>query len=145
MHRLGNLYPRIYDINNLKLADKKARKGKTNQYGIRLFDENRGDNIVNLHYILKNKEYNTSQYTVFKLFDGKEREIYRLPYYPDRICHHAVMNILESVFVSTFTKDTYSCIKKRGIHGALKSVTKALKDKEGTKYCLKLDINFILI
>jgi RNA-directed DNA polymerase len=39
-----------------------------------------------------------------------------------------------------FTADTYSCIKGRGIHGALRAVKRALKDGTGTKYCLKLDI-----
>jgi RNA-directed DNA polymerase len=50
------------------------------------------------------------------------------------------MNVLEPVFVSVFTVDTYSCIKERGIHGAANAVKKALRDQEGTKYCLKLDI-----
>ena len=51
------------------------------------------------------------------------------------------MNILEPIWVSTFTKDTYSCIKERGIHACAKSVKAALKrDREGTKYCLKIDV-----
>ncbi len=140
MKRYGNLYSKIYEISNLQLADKKARKGKKDQIGIQKYDRNDEDNLINLYHILKNKEYKTSEYTVFKLFDGKEREIYRLPYYPDRITHHALMNILEPIFVSCFTKDTYSCIKKRGIHAAANAVKMALNDLQGTKYCLKLDI-----
>jgi retron-type reverse transcriptase len=50
------------------------------------------------------------------------------------------MNILEPIFVSTFTADTYSCIKNRGIHTALRNLKKALKDKNATTYCLKMDI-----
>jgi RNA-directed DNA polymerase len=50
------------------------------------------------------------------------------------------MNVLEPVFVSVFTADTYSCIKKRGIHAAAKAVRSALQDEAGTQYCLKLDI-----
>jgi len=50
------------------------------------------------------------------------------------------MNIMESVFVSTFTADTYSCIKGRGIHAASSAVRKALRDESGTRYCLKLDV-----
>jgi len=50
------------------------------------------------------------------------------------------MNIMEKIFLSVFTADTYSCIKGRGIHAAAYAVQEALKDKEGTKYCLKLDI-----
>jgi len=50
------------------------------------------------------------------------------------------MNILEPLFVSVFTADTYSCIKKRGIHAAANAVKLALRDIPGTQYCLKLDI-----
>jgi retron-type reverse transcriptase len=50
------------------------------------------------------------------------------------------MNILEPVFVLIFTADTYSCIKKRGIHAAAAALKSALKDQAHTQYCLKLDI-----
>ncbi len=50
------------------------------------------------------------------------------------------MNVLEPIFVSNFTADTYSCIKGKGIHAAAKAVKKSLKDIPGTTYCLKLDI-----
>jgi retron-type reverse transcriptase len=50
------------------------------------------------------------------------------------------MNILEPIFVSTFTSNTYSCIKGRGIHAAANAVKNALNDTEGTQYCLKLDV-----
>ena len=50
------------------------------------------------------------------------------------------MNILEPIFVSVFTADTYSCIKKRGIHAAAAAVKNALNDTPNTQYCLKLDI-----
>lgn len=141
MKRIGNLYSKIYNINNLKLADKKARKGKYNQSGVKSHILHEEDNIINLYHILKNKEYNTSEYYIFKLYDTKERIIYRLPYYPDRIVHHAILNVLEPIFVSSFTNNTYSCIKKRGIHKALIDLKEALYDEQNTQYCLKLDIN----
>lgn len=140
MKRINNLYEKIYDIKNLHLADKHARKGKSDQYGIKAHDRNRDENILSLHEMLKNKTYKTSPYTTFTIFEPKQREIFRLPYFPDRITHHAVMNILEPIFVSTFTSDTYSCIKGRGTHAAARSVKKSLRDVRGTKYCLKLDI-----
>jgi len=50
------------------------------------------------------------------------------------------MNIMEPIWVSSFIKGTYSCIKNRGTHKALKDVKFALKDEANTKYCLKLDV-----
>ncbi len=140
MKRKTNLYGKIICLENLKLADSIARKGKSKQYGVIEHDKNRDENILKLHEQLKNMTYKTSTYTTFKIFEPKERVIYRLPYFPDRITHHAVMNILQPIFVSIFTSDTYSCIKGRGIHAASYAVREALKDINGTQFCLKLDI-----
>jgi RNA-directed DNA polymerase len=140
MKRIGNIYQQICSLENLQLADINARKGKSRLAAIKFHDLNRDENIIALHEKLMNKIYKTSAYTTFKIYEPKERLIFRLPYYPDRIVHHAVLNILEPVFTAMFTADTYSCIKGKGIHGAYKGVRKALKDKAGTQYCLKLDI-----
>ena len=140
MKRIGNLYEKIYNIDNIIFADTIARKGKMNQPGVISHDKFRKENILKLHEMLKNKSYKTSEYTTFTIYEPKERIIFRLPYFPDRITHHAIMNVLEPIFVSTFTADTYSCIKKRGIHAAAYAVRRALKDVEGTQYCMKLDV-----
>lgn len=140
MKRKGNLFERIYSIENLQLADQIARKGKMKQPGVVEHDKNREENLKTLHDLLINKKYRTSEYTTFTIFEPKERLIFRLPYFPDRITHHAIMNILEPIFISTFTADTYSCIKKRGIYAAANAVKIALQDKPGTQYCLKMDI-----
>ena len=139
MKRIGNLYDKICSLDNLILAEKKARKGKSKQSDVILFDKNKENNLLELHQILLNKQFKNSKYHVFTIYEKKERVIHKLPYYPDRIVHHAVMNILESTLVNCFTTDTYSCIKKRGIHLCLKKLTKSLKNTD-TNYCLKLDI-----
>lgn len=140
MKRINGLFERLVSPENLVLADQKARKGKGKQYGINVFDKNPEANLTNLHQMLISKTYQTSQYTTFKIYEPKERLVFRLPYFPDRITHHAVMNILEPIFVSLFTADTYSCIKGRGIHKAANNLKVALQDQDNTKYCLKLDI-----
>lgn len=140
MKRKGNLYEKVYSLENLILAEKNARKGKSKQKGVRKFDLNKEDNLINLHHILLNKEYKTSEYKIWKIFDGKEREIFELPYYPDRICHHGIMNIIGDILTKSFIKNTYSCVKRRGIHKCLRDLNKSLKNKEETIYCLKIDI-----
>lgn len=140
MKRIGRIYDQIISVENLTLADKIAQKGKRKQYGVIRHNRNKEQNIINLHESLKNKTYQTSQYSIFNIYEPKEREIFRLPYYPDRIVHHAIMNVLEPMFIRAFTADTYSCIKGRGIHSAVKKVKSALTCVEDTSYCLKLDI-----
>ncbi|MEJ7610640.1 MAG: reverse transcriptase/maturase family protein [Ferruginibacter sp.] len=140
MKRVNNLYQNICSPENLLLADKNARRNKGAQYGIRMHDQNRENNLQQLREMLLNKTYRTSAYTTFKIYEPKEREVFRLPYFPDRIAHHAIMNVLGPVFTAVFTADSYSCIKGKGIHGAAEAVKMALKDTGGTQYCLKLDI-----
>lgn len=140
MKRYNNLFDKIVSLDNLYEADKKARRQKSHRPEVMLFDKNKDKLLLDLQRKLINGEYETSEYYVFKIYEPKEREIFKLPYYPDRIVHHAIMNIMEPIWVSAFVKGTYSCIRKRGIHKALKDVKFALKDEINTQYCLKLDI-----
>ena len=141
MKRIGNIYDKIISLENLQFADEKARKGKLKTYGVKVHDRNREANLLALHEALKAGTYRTSEYSTFKIYEPKERIIFRLPYFPDRIVHHAIMNVLEPIWLSVFTADTYSCIKKRGIHAAAKKLRHVIdKDKQGCTYCLKIDI-----
>lgn len=139
--RINNIYHRICDISNIEAADLKARKCKCKTYGVIRHDKHRDEENKLLSEMFKNMQYKTSPYTTYKIYEPKERLIFRLPYFPDRIAHHAIMNVMEPIWTKIFTRDTYSCIKNRGIHALLKKLSKDLvKDPKGTKYCLKLDI-----
>jgi RNA-directed DNA polymerase len=140
MRRHGNLHEKICHIQNIIRADNNARKGKRTSYGVKEHDKRRGCNLISLQNMLMDGSFRTSQYSTFMIYEPKEREIFRLPYFPDRITHHAIMNIMEEIWVKTFTSDTYGCVKGRGIHGALRKLKKDLKNIEETKYCLKMDI-----
>ena len=140
MKRINNLYEQVYSIENLELADKYARRGKHN-YGIKKHDLHREEDNKKLRELFIKGNYKTSKYTVFKIYEPKERTIYRLPYYPDRIAHWCIMLIMERMWTNIFIKHTYSCIKGRGIHKLVKDLKKDLQNNaEDTKYCLKLDI-----
>lgn len=139
MKRLGNLFDDICSIDNLLLADSKARKGKVKQSGVIDFDRNFEQNIADLYRELITKSYRVSPYTNRVIRERKERKISILPY-RDRIVQHAILNVLEPIFVSVFTKDTYSCIKGRGVHLASSKLRKSLMDTGNATYCLKMDI-----
>lgn len=90
-----------------------TRLGKTKRYGVKKFDRNPYENLVRLQKALIEDTYRTSEYCVYTIIadrGNKEREIYRLPYYPDRIVHHAIMNVIEPYLVSRFTADTFNCL-----------------------------------
>lgn len=138
--RYNNLFEQICTLDNLQIADKKAQKGKHN-CGITKHRKHEEQDLLELLENLKNQAYKTSEYSTFKIYEPKERVIYRLPFYPDRILHHAIMNVMEDIWVKVFIENTYSCIKGRGIHKLVKDLTKVLKENPNkTTYCLKLDI-----
>ncbi len=139
MKRIGNIYDQLCSIDNLILADSIARKGKSKQTGVIEFDKNYDQNIADIYRELITGTYRTSPYKHRTIYERKAREISILPY-RDRVVQHAIMNILEPMFVSVFTRDTYSCIKGRGVHLASKVLQKYMTDVECTMYCLKVDI-----
>lgn len=141
MKRYGNLYEKICSMDNLKLAHKHARKGKGWYEEVKEVNANEEYYLKQLQEMLINHTYKTSEYETFVKKDGqKERLIYKLPYFPDRICQWAILQVIEPYLMRNFIPNTYSAIPKRGIHKAYKDVRKAIDtDVEGTQYCLKLD------
>lgn len=140
MKRYGNLYAQICDINNLRLAAQNAASGKRRRSEVTAFFARLEENLEQLHRELTEKRYKASPYDVFVKFEGKRREIYKLPF-RDRVVHWAIMQVLEPIWTPQFTADTHACIKGRGMHSLLRKLREDLRnDPEGTAYCLKLDI-----
>ena len=141
MKRYGNLYEKICDLDNLKLAHKNAQKGKGWYKEVKEINTNPEYYLKKLQDMLLNKTYKTSEYETFIKHDtGKDRKIYKLPYYPDRIAQWAILQVIEPILVKNFITDTYSAIPGRGIHKALHRIEKAIQtDVKGTQYCLKID------
>ena len=141
MKRYNTLYSKIYDMENIKLAHKNAKKGKAHYSEVKMVSADPDKYFTEIHLMLKNKTFKNSEYKMFiKIDKGKKREIFKLPYFPDRIIHHCIMNVLEPIWMKTLIADTYSSLKNRGIHKGVKRIKKALNDKENTQYCLKMDV-----
>lgn len=143
MKKIGNLYEKIYDIENLRLAHKQARRGKSFYTEVKLIDENEDEYLYRLQDMLIHKTYHTSKYEVFEKKEGKKiRKIYKLPYFPDRICQWAIIQVIEPYLMRTLTDDTYSALPGRGVERARRKMVRALKtDPENTVWCLKIDIS----
>lgn len=141
MKRIGNIFEDLCSLKNLNLAYLNARKGKLYTYGVLEFEKNKEDNLLKLQKDLLLMRFKTSRYQNFTINEyGKERLISRLPFYPDRIVHHLLMLKLEKIWCTIFIRDTYACIKGRGIHDGLARLKANLKDIKGTSYCLKIDV-----
>lgn len=138
MKRHGNLYRKIISEENLKLAYQKSRKGKAWQRNVKEIDQQQEYYLSELLHILQNKEYKTSQYKTKMIYEPKFRTIYILPYYPDRILQHAIMNVLEPIWDKLFIYDSYACRQGKGQH---KGSLRCMQFVKRNKYCLKCDIS----
>ena len=141
MKREGNLFELMCSKENIRLAIASAMKGKSHYSEVTHVAENMDKCIDELHVLLLNKEFCNSEYEIFQKQSGdKLREIYKLPFYPDRIVHHCIVQVLQPMWTKLLIRDTYSTIPGRGIHDGVRRINKALKDVNGTRYCLKLDV-----
>lgn len=142
MKRVGNLWDRITDLENIKEAHRCARKDKTFYREVKMVDANLDFYAREIQQLLRNKLYSVSEYRRQLINDkGKERLLMKLQYYPDRIIQWAIMLQLEPIFLKTFCKHTCASIPKRGLERAW-NMTRSYIDNDpvGTKYCYKMDV-----
>lgn len=141
MKRYGYLFEKICSMENLELAYQHAKKGKGWYKEVQEIEKCPQHYLMILQRMLVNHEYHTSPYKTFWKRDGKkEREIYKLPFFPDRICQWAVLQVIEPQLLAYLTEDTYSAIPNRGIHAAFKKMRKAVNDHpDEMTYCCKID------
>jgi RNA-directed DNA polymerase len=141
MKRYGNLFDKICEIENLRKAHHNARKKKSFYSEVKTINSNEDFYFSKIQNLLFEGKYKTSKYETFKKIDqNKEREIYKLPYYPDRIVQWAILQVIQPILEKKLISDTYSAIPNKGIHYGLKRIKKALQNEEATMYCLKFDI-----
>lgn len=141
MKRYGNLWETITDFDNLLYAHKQAKRGKSHYREVQMVDSDPEYYIRWIQEELKNKTFTTSEYEVMDRWDGRKmRVIHKLPYFPDRIVQHAVVQVCEPFWKASFIRDTFQSIIGRGTHDARKRVEKKVKGSNGI-YALKFDIS----
>ena len=152
MKSYNNLYEKIISIENLLLAESKARKGKTSKLYVQEFEKELVWNILKLHCELKYNYYLPKSLESFVVRDPKTRKIHKSDF-RDRIVHHAIINIIEPVFDKTFIYDSYANRINKGNLKALerfKEFTRKVSRNGKSNgwftssqikgYCLKADI-----
>jgi len=140
MKRYGHLFERVCELDNLWVAYRNARRGKVRYRQISDFDPVAEQRIPELRRLLLDGKYKTSPYKVFSLVErGKLRTIHALPFYPDRIVHHAITQICSPFWEKSLIRNTFAALPGRGIHDAVRRVTAATLGSEGL-YVLKMDV-----
>ena len=156
-----DLFNSICSMDNLYRAYQNAKSGKGWYKEVKQIEKRPFYYLAGLQYMLKNHLFKTSEYEIFILNEGKKkRDVYKLPFFPDRIAQWAILQVIEPFLVANMTADTYSVIPGKGIQpivnnlrgyyktkrvdGKKKSVwvpSILLSDEENTRYCYKIDLH----
>lgn len=132
----------ICDLNTLHLAHKNAKRGKSSYYEVQMVDSDPEYYLRAIQNILIYHEYEVSRYTVeTRMENGKERVLYKLPYYPDRIIQWSILLVIGDILRKRFISTTFSSIPERGTLLCKEQVEYAIRHyPTDTKYCLKIDM-----
>jgi retron-type reverse transcriptase len=116
MKRYGRLFERIVSKENIELAYAKAKKRKTWQDSVKEVEQDKERKLEAIRQSLLSGSFKTSGYNIKIIHEPKERQIFILPFYPDRIVQHALMNIVAPIWDAMFIRDSYACRKGKGQH-----------------------------
>ena len=145
MKRIGHLYDKITDIENIKLAIINAsRKKRDRPAVIRVLEDIEG-HALKIHHILETESYIPSPYYEVKIIDNsscKERMIHKPKFFPDQVIHWAVMQIVQPSLLKGMYYYCCGSVPGRGGQRGYKAIKKWLKmDPKYTKYCLQIDVS----
>lgn len=138
-----NLYPAIYDFENLLAAYERARQGKRSRPAVKRFHYNLESNLIDIQNHLIWGTWKTGQYRHFTLYEPVYRTGAALPF-RDRVLHHSLVDAIEPCFGPRMISDTYACIRDRGTHRGADKVQDMLRKvqrEHGKAYVLKADIS----
>lgn len=144
MKRKGNIYKKIIEKDNIKLAILNASKRKMKRPNVQKVMDNIDKYVDIVQSMLEQKSYTPSPYLETKIHDGvrkKERIIYKPRFFPDQIIHWSLMLQIEDILKKGMYDYCCASVKNRGLLYGVKYIKKVIvRDRKNTKYVLKLDI-----
>lgn len=142
MKRIGYLYEKIYDIDNIKRAIANASRGKRNRKYVQRILADIDYYALKISRMLQSETYRLSPNRCKTIKDGasqKERNITIPAFYPDQIIQWATIQVVQPIFMKGMYPLNCGSVPGRGGLKAKKYVERVYRRK-GSKYTLKLDI-----
>lgn len=150
MKRVKDLYPKLISDENIREAinevckthrwDKKHVRNRT----VKWIESSMDNRVKDIKRLIE-KGFEPSPVIKRRIYDqsaGKWRDICKPKIWPDQCVHHAVIQVLQPVFMRGMDKWCCGSIRGRGVHYGIKGVKRWMKnDYKGTKYCAELDIH----
>lgn len=129
-------------MENIRLAYQESRRGKASKPGVRRVDEDPEPFLREVQRLLITHEYKSGEYREFVVHErGKDRIVYDVDYFPHRIVHWALMNVIRPILMNVIGPHSFAAMQGRGAHQAVSIVQEWVRtDAEGTKYVYSMDI-----
>lgn len=136
MKRVGYLIEQIADMENLRLAFWKARRGKDGKEDMELFRSNLDSNLLQIRREFLEGTLSVGDYRYFIIYEPKERRI-SASAFRERVIHHAIINICHPIFERFQIDTSYATRIGKGQYGALE---KAKKYTRQYRWFCKMDV-----
>lgn len=157
MKTYKNLYEKIISKDNLRLAFKRAAKGKTKRKDIAKILADIDTHVDILHDILEKEQFQPAKHKKQQINDGfKQKKRYIIkPYYRyEQVVHHAIIQVLaptddairkDPTLKKVINRGAYAftcgSVKGRGAHYGKKYIERWIReDHKNTKYVMKIDV-----
>lgn len=143
MDKIKNIFPKIYEFENLFCAYKAGIKSKRYRPDVMEFTDQLESNLIELQNELIWDTYEVGRYNIFYVYEPKKRLIMSL-LFKDRVAQHAIYRQLNPLFEKQFIHDSYACRVGKGTHKAIDRLQNWLcqtERKPKKYYYLKLDVS----
>lgn len=132
----------VYDIENIRRADRAARLGKSRTYGVNKFDRDREGNIRKLHNELKSGVFKTMTPVMEERWCEHKRRVLSKVHYYYHVAHHALMQVILPTLEKSYYYESAASIKGRGIHYLQKHIKRFIRENRN-KPIFWAEIDFI--
>lgn len=145
MKRFGNLWPLVYDRQNVSLSvsdvigttlrkmhKRQAQQGKKFRFkpcDLEAMDiqEHFDEYVSFFQQALQNETYSFGEMTAAIVHEKKQRKIDYPVHLSDRIYHHCIVNVTGPLIINKLTADTYGSLKGRGLTQVAEKIRKILR------------------
>lgn len=158
MKTYKNLYEKIISKDNLRLAFRRAARGKTKRKDIAKILNDLDYHVDRLHEILAREEFRPAHHEKQEINDGyklKKRYIIKPYYRYEQVVHHAIIQVLaptdeaiakdptlHKIINRGAYKFTCGSVKGRGAHYGKRYMEHWIReDHKNTKYVMKIDVH----
>jgi retron-type reverse transcriptase len=135
-----NLFGPVIAFQNLYRAFIQARHGKRHQAEVQRFECHLEERLLEIQEELLHERYRWGEYHAFRISDPKPRLIHAAPF-RDRVVHHALHQVMESIFDPSLIFDTYACRKGKGTLAAVLRYDAFVRRLGGKGFVLQCDIH----